>query len=212
MLRDALRRGPLAQGPFGVEALSYEAVQAVIRDRRYLAPAGLTLAAAGHHRRPSVGSSEQGHPEHRWRGARPLTPVRRPVVHPSHDRAAPGVDALGDDRAARRRAGRRRARHRRAGQVVPDRRDLRAARHTPRRLGEVQRLDRRHLQDLPVQRRERRARHPASVRRGRRLPRRDGRAAPSRAARRPDDRARAGRRRRRSARRGPSCGCSRVRC
>jgi cytochrome P450 len=47
MLRDALRRGPLAQGPFGMEALSYEAVQAVIRDRRYLAPAGLTLAAQG---------------------------------------------------------------------------------------------------------------------------------------------------------------------
>lgn len=47
ILREALRRGPLAQGPFGVEVLSYEAVQAVIRDRRYLAPAGLTLAAQG---------------------------------------------------------------------------------------------------------------------------------------------------------------------
>ncbi len=47
MLRDALARGPLARGPFGVETLSYEAAQTVIRDRRYLAPAGLTLAAQG---------------------------------------------------------------------------------------------------------------------------------------------------------------------
>ncbi len=47
MLHDALARGPLARGPFGVETLSYEAAQTVIRDRRYLAPAGLTLAAQG---------------------------------------------------------------------------------------------------------------------------------------------------------------------
>jgi len=47
MLREALARGPLARGPFGVETLSYEAAQTVIRDRRYLAPAGLTLAAQG---------------------------------------------------------------------------------------------------------------------------------------------------------------------
>jgi cytochrome P450 len=42
-----LARGPLARGPFGVETLSYEAAQTVLRDRRYLAPAGLTLAAQG---------------------------------------------------------------------------------------------------------------------------------------------------------------------
>ncbi len=47
MFREALRRGPVAQGPFGIEVLSYEGVQTVIRDRRYLAPAGLTLAAQG---------------------------------------------------------------------------------------------------------------------------------------------------------------------
>jgi cytochrome P450 len=47
MLRDALKQGPIARGPLGIEVLSYEAVQAVIRDRRYLAPGGLTLAAQG---------------------------------------------------------------------------------------------------------------------------------------------------------------------
>ena len=47
LLRDALARGPLARGPFGIETLSYEAAQTVIRDRRYLAPGGLTLAAQG---------------------------------------------------------------------------------------------------------------------------------------------------------------------
>ena len=47
MLHDALARGPLARGPFGLETLSYEAAQTVLRDRRYLAPAGLTLAAQG---------------------------------------------------------------------------------------------------------------------------------------------------------------------
>ena len=36
-----------ARGSFGIETLSYEAAQTVIRDRRYLAPAGLTLAAQG---------------------------------------------------------------------------------------------------------------------------------------------------------------------
>ena len=47
LLRDALARGPLARGSFGVETLATEAAQTVIRDRRYLAPAGLTLAAEG---------------------------------------------------------------------------------------------------------------------------------------------------------------------
>jgi cytochrome P450 len=47
MNRAALARGPIASGPFGVEVLSYEGVQTAIRDRRYLAPAGLTLAAQG---------------------------------------------------------------------------------------------------------------------------------------------------------------------
>ena len=47
MNRAALARGPIASGPFGIEVLSYEGVQTAIRDRRYLAPAGLTLAAQG---------------------------------------------------------------------------------------------------------------------------------------------------------------------
>ncbi|HMK10881.1 MAG TPA: cytochrome P450 [Acidimicrobiales bacterium] len=45
--RAALARGPIARSPFGVEVLSYEGVQAVIKDRRYGMPAGLTLAAQG---------------------------------------------------------------------------------------------------------------------------------------------------------------------
>ena len=47
MNRAALARGPIARSPYGVEVLSYEGVQAVIKDRRYGMPAGLTLAAQG---------------------------------------------------------------------------------------------------------------------------------------------------------------------
>ena len=127
---------------------------------------------AGHHRGRALGQGQQGDPQHRRRGARTPPPLRRPVVHTPHDRAAAGVDALGVHRGARRGARRRRARCRRAGEVVSDRGHLRAARHAPRGLGEVQRLDRRHLQDLPVQRGRRRARHPPRLRRARRLHRR----------------------------------------
>jgi len=45
--RARLALGPLARGPFSVEVLSYEGVQAVIKDRRYGMPPGLTLAAQG---------------------------------------------------------------------------------------------------------------------------------------------------------------------
>jgi cytochrome P450 len=47
MNRAALAAGPIARGPFGVEVLSYEGAQAVIKDRRFGMPAGLTLAAQG---------------------------------------------------------------------------------------------------------------------------------------------------------------------
>jgi len=45
--RAALAAGPMAMGPFGPEALSYEAVQIVLRDRRFQMPQGLGLTMQG---------------------------------------------------------------------------------------------------------------------------------------------------------------------
>lgn len=45
--RAALERGPIAMGTFGPEALSYEAVHTVLRDRRFRMPSGLALELQG---------------------------------------------------------------------------------------------------------------------------------------------------------------------
>jgi cytochrome P450 len=47
MNRDALSHGPVARSPYGVEVLSYETVQSVLRDRRFCSPQGLGLAIQG---------------------------------------------------------------------------------------------------------------------------------------------------------------------
>ena len=47
MNRRAMMQGPLALGPLGPEALSYEAVEQVLRDRRFRMPEGLTIEAHG---------------------------------------------------------------------------------------------------------------------------------------------------------------------
>ncbi len=46
-LRAAQNQGPIALGPFGPEALSYDIVRAVLFDSRFEIPAGLNLSAAG---------------------------------------------------------------------------------------------------------------------------------------------------------------------
>lgn len=45
--RAALEQGPISMGTFGPEALSYEAVHAVLRDRRFRMPSGLALELQG---------------------------------------------------------------------------------------------------------------------------------------------------------------------
>ncbi|HET7408549.1 MAG TPA: cytochrome P450 [Mycobacteriales bacterium] len=45
--RAALALGPLARMPLGLEVLSYDAVQTVLRDRRFVMPQGLSLSLQG---------------------------------------------------------------------------------------------------------------------------------------------------------------------
>jgi cytochrome P450 len=45
--REALAQGPIAMGPFGPEVLGYDAVQTVLRDRRFQMPPGLGLEMQG---------------------------------------------------------------------------------------------------------------------------------------------------------------------
>jgi len=47
LLRQAQEQGPIAVLPFGLAALSYEAVQTILRDRRFHEPEALGLAARG---------------------------------------------------------------------------------------------------------------------------------------------------------------------
>ncbi len=176
----------------GLELLGYPQVQLGLRDRRFRSPAGLTLEIQGITEGPLwdrvitgiLSLDGEDHTRLRRLVGQAFTPR-------SADRLRDSMRRIFTDLVAAAEAGGQCDLVTDVCQVLPDRRDLRAARRAGGGLAAVLAVGRRRLQDLPAERGRGRPCHRAGLRRARRLPRGPDRGSARRPWRRPalgDDR------------------------